>query len=381
MEKESESAHDQATQPSSTQSTNDLSTVTNDSDLAIKQQRDQADPQNTAAVPAQTRILKLGSQKNENNPRPQNTSVSVEKLLTLQNIASTPKSSSTNDGATNLTQVSQDTTPRAPLQDQNASSKRAEITLVKLAAKSGSSTSGAPKSSSANNGATILTSLLASQATTPKPPFQSQNASSKRAEITLVKVPAKDGSNTPGAAFAIVKLPPQSNSSQSKIAIVKLSPSGGTTNANSSPQNSQAATTKPDATSAAPHANAPQGGATLINPPPPPYSALYVNKPTNTTGNLPSTTSTSFQPRIVHTNTTKFLVGGYTWTNRRSGQSTRHLTYSNDVPCCVFTAVLLLMCMFIFLTPLTLICTLPALYYISMVSIHDLYHDACSMCS
>ena len=318
MEKESESAHDQATQPSSTQSTNDLSMVTNDSDLATKQQRDQADPQNTAAVPAQTRILKLGSQKNENNPRPQNTSISVVKLLTLQNIASTPRSSSTNDGATNLTPVS--------------------------------------------------------QATTPKPPFQSQNASSKRAEITLVKVPAKDGSKTPGAAFAIVKLPPQSNgvgSSQSKIAIVKLSPSVGTTNinANSSQQNSQAATTKTDTASAAPHTNAPQGGAALINPPPPPYSALYANKPTNTTGNLPSTTSTSFQPRIVHTNTTKFLVGGYTWTNRRSGQSTRHLTYSSDVPCCVFTAVLLLMCMFIFLTPLTLICTLPALYYISMVSI------------
>ena len=324
MEKESESAHDQADQPSSTQSTNDSSVVTNGSDLAIKQQRDQADPQNAAAVPTQTRILKLGSQQNENNPRPQNTSISVVKLLTHQNIPFTPRSSSTNNGATNLTPASQTTIPRALL--------------------------------------------------------QSQNASSKRAEITLVKVPAKDGSNTPGAAFAIVKLPPQSNgagSSQSKIAIVKLSPSVGTTNANSSPQNSQAATT---AASVAPHANASQGGAALINPPPPPYSALYVNKPASTTstGNLPSTTSASFQPQIVHTNTTRFLVGGYTWTNRRRGQSTRHLTYSDDVPCCVFTAVFLLVCMFVFLTPLSLICTLPTLCYISMVSIimYDIVHVA-----
>ena len=94
---------------------------------------------------------------------------------------------------------------------------------------------------------------------TKTPPLQSQNtALYKGTESTLVRLAPKSRSNSPCAAFAIVKLPPHqgggTGSTQSKVAIVKLSPYRGNINA-SSLAPSSAVTTRPGAPSLAPYSN------------------------------------------------------------------------------------------------------------------------------
>ena len=150
----------------------------------------------------------------------------------------------------------------------------------------------------------------------PQAPLQSQNTPSKRAEVTLVRLAPKSASSSqPGAAFAILTLPLQGSgagSTQSKVAIVKLSPKGTNTagpGADSLPKSLTTHTpTRTGATLLAPRDYTPLRSAVLTNlQPPPPYSEV-VKRPSNATENLPSV---SFQLQIVRPKKPRFLIGAW----------------------------------------------------------------------
>lgn len=63
----------------------------------------------------------------------------------------------------------------------------------------------------------------------------------------------------------------------------------------------------------------------------------------------------------------RYMVGTF-WLIDKYGRITKHRTYSNQLPCCVFLAVLLLIVSFILATPLSLICTVPFIVCISKVA-------------
>ena len=248
------------------------------------------------------------------------------------------------------------------------------VSVVKVA-----SSQGAPSTSNAaavaNTGATGVGLNSTAQATTAPPgPLQNRVAGqTNRPQVTVVTLTAQNGANKSSAAFAVVKLPPTAGNvdGKSKVVLVKLSPNAGnnsTTVANS-------------------HRHPPGANASALSTntvhvrrdePPPPYSA-YASIPNSAPTNVPSSQNVSLPNQsstpAVRKKNEKFLVGSYTVSSRSrftgERRTTQYYTHSNEIPCCVFAAVLLLLCTFICLTPLSLICTVPYLYYISVVSLNE----------
>ena len=75
----------------------------------------------------------------------------------------------------------------------------------------------------------------------------------------------------------------------------------------------------------------------------------------------------------------RYSVGTY-WLISKYGRITKYNTYNNQLPCCVFFAVLLLIVSFILTTPLSLLCTVPFLVCISKVIIMLVYKE-CTVCT
>lgn len=75
--------------------------------------------------------------------------------------------------------------------------------------------------------------------------------------------------------------------------------------------------------------------------------------------------------------TKRYSVGTY-WLIGRCGRITKYHTYNNQLPCCVFLAVLLLIASFILTTPLSLICTVPFLVCISKVLLCYIVRKKCT---
>ena len=245
------------------------------------------------------------------------------------------------------------------------------VSVVKVA-----SSQGAPSTSTtavANTGATGVGLNSTAQATTA-PPLQNRAAGqTNRPQVTVVTLTAQNGANKSSAAFAVVKLPPSNGNvdGKSKVVLVKLSPSAGNNS-----------TTVANSRGLAPGASASALSTNTLHvrrdEPPPPYSA-YASIPNSAPTNVPSSQNVSLPNQsstpAVRKKNEKFLVGSYTVSSRSrftgERRTTQYYTHSNEIPCCVFAAVLLLLCTFICLTPLSLICTVPYLYYISVVSLND----------